>query len=229
MRKTILITLIACIASVAIAQEKEKRSVGDFSAVTVSSGIDLYLTQSDDVDLAVECRKDDLHKLQTEVEGSTLKIYMKGNANWGWTSKTVPKVYLSFKQLEKIVASGGSDIYGQTVIEQEYLKVSTSGGADIYVEVKTGEIKLTTSGGSDIKIKGTTDKLIASSSGGSDINARELKAQTVKVTSSGGSDAIVWAEKEIIANASGGSDITYYGNPEIKQLNESGAGDISHR
>ncbi|WP_430813010.1 head GIN domain-containing protein [Carboxylicivirga sp. RSCT41] len=229
MRKITLIALIACFTGLTFAQEKEKRSVGDFTAVSVSSGIDLYLTQSDAVALEVECLKDDLHKLRTEVEGSTLKIYMKGNGSWNWNSKSVPKVYLSFKQLEKIVASGGSDIYGQNTIEQEYLKVSTSGGADIYVEVKTGELKLTTSGGSDIKIKGTTKQLIASSSGGSDINARELKAQSVKVTTSGGSDAIVWAEKEITANASGGSDIVYYGNPEIKQLNESGAGDISHR
>jgi hypothetical protein len=229
MRKITLIALIACIASFVVAQEKEKRSVGEFTAVSVASGIDLYLTQSDAIDLEVVCRKDDLHKLKTEVEGSTLKIFMRGNSRWSWNSKSVPKVYLSFKQLEKIVASGGSDIYGQNTIVQEYLKVSSSGGSDIYADVNIKELKLTTSGGSDIKIKGTADKLIASSSGGSDINARELKAQTVKVTSSGGSDAIVWAEKEITANASGGSDITYYGNPEFKQLNESGAGDISHR
>ncbi|MCU4156294.1 DUF2807 domain-containing protein [Carboxylicivirga sp. A043] len=229
MRKITLIALIVCFAGVLVAQEKEKRSIGEFSSVSVSSGIDLYLTQSSAVELEVECRKDDLHRLRTEVEGKTLKIYMKGNSSWNWNNKTVPKVYLSFKQLEKLIASGGSDIYGQNTIDQEYLEVSTSGGADIYVEVKTTELKLTTSGGSDLKIKGTTDKLTASSSGGSDINARELKAQRVKVTSSGGSDAIVWAEKEIMANASGGSDIVYYGNPEIKQLNESGAGDISHR
>ncbi|WP_289054065.1 head GIN domain-containing protein [Carboxylicivirga marina] len=229
MRKTILLALVVLSASIATAQEKETRQVDDFSGISVSSGIDLYLTQSSENSLEVECRKGDIHKLITEVEGSTLKIYMKGNSSWNWNSKTVPKVYVSFKQVEKLMASGGSDVYGQNVIRQDYLKLSTSGGADVYVEVNTKVLKMTTSGGSDIKIKGTTDKLTASSSGGSDISARELKAQTVKVTTSGGSDAIVWAEKEIVANASGGSDITYLGNPEIKQLNESGAGDISHR
>jgi len=229
MRKITVIVLAIILSASITAQEKETRSVSDFSAISVSSGIDLYITQASEVALEVVCRKDDLHKLRTEVEGNTLKIFMKGNSSWNWNNKTVPKVYLSFTELHKLTASGGSDVYGQNVIEQTALNISSSGGADIYLEVKTADLKLTTSGGSDIKIKGATESLIASSSGGSDINARELKAQKVKVTTSGGSDALVWAEKEIVANASGGSDITYYGNPEIKQLNESGAGDISHR
>ncbi|MBR8538030.1 DUF2807 domain-containing protein [Carboxylicivirga sediminis] len=229
MRKLMMLTMLMLMATVVFAQEKEKRSVGDFTRITVSSGIDLYLSQADANDVEVECKKDDLHRLMTEVEGNTLKIYMKGNFSWNWSTKTTPKVYVSVKQLEALSASGGSDVYGQNVLEQPVLKLSSSGGSDVYIEVKSDELKLTTSGGSDIKIKGVVGQLIATSSGGSDINARDLKAETVKVTSSGGSDAIVWANKEIIANASGGSDIVFYGNPEIKQLNESGAGDISQR
>jgi hypothetical protein len=229
MRNLMMMAMFVLITTIAISQEKEKRAVGDFSQVAVSSGIDLYLTQAADEQLEVVCRKEMLHKLITEVEGNTLKVYIKGNGGWNWGNEAVPKVYVSFKQLESLEASGGSDVYGQNMVEQTVMKINTSGGSDVYIEVKTEDLTLTTSGGSDIKIKGTTDKLTASSSGGSDINARDLKAQMVKVTSSGGSDAIVYAEKEIIANASGGSDIVFYGNPQQKQLNESGAGDISQR
>lgn len=229
MRKFTTVVLALILASISFAQEKEIRKVSDFSGISVSSGIDLYVTQSSDSKVEVVCKKDDLHRLKTEVEGNTLKVYMKGNNSWSWNRKTAPKVYVSCQHVKNLVSSGGSDIYGQNVIVEPYMKISSSGGSDIYIEVKAEELKLTTSGGSDIKIKGTTDKLLASSSGGSDINARELKAQVVKVTTSGGSDAIVWAGKEIVANASGGSDIVYYGNPEHKNLNESGAGDISQR
>ena len=71
--------------------------------------------------------------------------------------------------------------------------------------------------------------LSASASGGSDIDAGALKAQKVKVSTSGGADAKVWAEKELTAKASGGSDIDYFGNPEIKNITESGGGDITQR
>lgn len=229
MRKTLTIVLSAFVFLTTIAQEKEKRAIDSFSNINVASGIDLYLTQGNSVDLEVVCSKDDLHRLITEVQGSTLKIYMKGNNSWSWNSKNTPKVYLTFEQLEAINASGGSDVYGQNTITLADFKITASGGADIYMDVNIEQLKMNTSGGSDIKIKGTTNTMHATASGGSDINARELKAQKVTVNSSGGADATVWAEREIIANASGGSDITYIGNPQHKQLNESGAGDISHR
>ncbi len=229
MRNVIMLTMLLLVVGIVTAQEKEKRSVADFNRIDVASGIDLYLTQADAIDVEVVCKKDDLHRLVTEVEGNTLKVYMKGNFSWNWSSSSTPKVYVSFKQMEALSASGGSDVYGQNVIAQAYLKLTSSGGSDVYIEVKSEDVKISTSGGSDIKINGTTNKLTATSSGGSDINARDLKAETVKVTSSGGSDAVVWAKKEIVANASGGSDIVFYGNPEHKQLNESGAGDITQR
>ncbi|TRX61580.1 head GIN domain-containing protein [Carboxylicivirga sp. M1479] len=229
MKRITLVALAVLLTLSSFSQEKEKRNVDDFDKISVSSGIDLYLTQSDGIEVDVTCGKSDIHRLKTEVVGSTLKIYMKGNGVWNWNSKTVPKVYVVFDQLEKLSASGGSDVHGQNEIQQNNLMILSSGGSDVYLELKTDELTLETSGGSDLKLSGTTQLLVASSSGGSDINARNLKAQKVKVSTSGGSDAIVWAEKEIVANASGGSDVTYYGNPQVKQLNESGAGDISHR
>jgi len=224
-----LLLLSFLFTTLLVAQEKEKRSIGDFSRISVSSGIDLYLTQADAVDLEVVCDKSDINRLKTEVEGNTLKIYMKGNSSWSWSKSNTPKVYVSFKNIEALLASGGSDIYGQNTITENSLSIKSSGGADIYAEIKTETVKISCSGGADVKIKGSTNYLEASASGGADINARELKAQKVKVNSSGGADAIVWAEKEIIANASGGSDIDYYGNPEIKQVSESAAGDINKR
>ena len=223
----IAIFFMAVFVSTAAGQEKETRTIGDFTRISVGSGIDLYITQGDNIELVVEATKDRLHKIITEVKDNQLKIYTKDKYNWGWDK--APKVYLTFKQLERLTAGGGADVYGKTIIKAEKLQVTTSGGADAYLHVQTEKLKLITSGGSDIKIKGETQTLYAEASGGSDINAKELKAQSVKVSTSGGADASVWAEKEITASASGGSDIDFYGNPEVKNLNESGAGDISQK
>nr|WP_321410859.1 head GIN domain-containing protein [uncultured Carboxylicivirga sp.] len=209
------------------AQEKEQRTVSDFSKIEVSSGVNLYITQGEDIELIVEGDKSEMHKIITEVSNNTLKIYNKRNYMWG--VKQAPKVYLTFKQLEELIAGGGSDVYGQSVLNAIKIKISTSGGADAYLEVVADEITLNSSGGSDIKIKGTTPKLIATASGGSDIDAGALKAQVADVTTSGGADAKVWVEKELTAKASGGSDIDYYGNPSLKNINESGGGDITQR
>ncbi len=221
------IALMAAMVSFTTAQEKETRTIGDFNRILVSSGIDLYITQGDDIELVVEATKDRMHKIITEVKDNQLKIYTKDKFDWGWDK--APKVHLTFKQLERLTAGGGADVYGKNILKAEKLEITTSGGADAYLHVETDKLKLSTSGGSDIKIKGETQTLYAEASGGSDINAQELKAQSVKVSTSGGADATVWAEKELTASASGGSDIDYYGNPEVKNLNESGAGDITQK
>jgi len=228
-QKLTLLFIASLFVTTLTAQEKEKRTISDFTSINVSSGIDLYITQGDAIELEVECDKSVLHRLITKVEGNTLKVYMKSSSGWNWSDNKVPKVYVSYKNLNELNANGGADVYSQNTINSSDLTIKSSGGADIYAEVKSDNVKINSSGGADVKIKGTTNKLTASASGGSDINARELKAQIVKVNSSGGADAIVWAEKEITANASGGSDIDYYGNPEKKSVSESGAGDINQR
>jgi len=209
------------------AQEKETRTIGDFSKIKVSSGINLYITQGDEIEVMIECDKSEMHKIITEVHNNTLNIYNEKNYMWGINK--APKVYLTFRNIDEINCGGGADVYGQNTINVERLKVTTSGGADAYIEVIAKDVILSTSGGSDIKIKGTTTNLDASASGGSDIHAAELKAQNVTVKTSGGADAKVWAEKLLTAKASGGSDIDYFGNPERKDINESGGGDISQR
>ncbi len=209
------------------AQEKEQRTVSSFSKIEVSSGINLYITQGDELNLTVESVKGEIHKIITEVSNNTLKIYNKRNYNWGFNH--TPKVYLTVTQLQEITASGGSDVYCQNTINAERLKITTSGGADAYIDANTNEINIKSSGGSDIKIKGKTDKLIATASGGADINAHGLKAQIVDVNASGGADVSVWAEKELTAKASGAGDINYYGNPSIKNISESVAGDVNQR
>lgn len=225
--RTITMLILAFSTLGLFAQEKETRTIGDFSKIDVSSGVNLYITQGNNIDLVVESDKSDMHKIITEVDGTTLRIYNKKSYNWGMNK--APKVYLTFKELEAISCNGGADVYGQNLIVSEKIKISTSGGADAYLEIQSSDVILSTSGGSDIKIKGTTVNLEASASGGSDINANELKAENVTVKASGGGDAKVWATKQLTAKASGGGDIDYYGSPEIKNITESGGGDISKK
>ncbi|MCU4175268.1 head GIN domain-containing protein [Carboxylicivirga sp. N1Y90] len=223
----LLISLISLGFNTIQAQEKENRTIGDFTKIEVSSGINLYITQGDEIDLLVESEKSELHKIITKVDNGTLRIYNKNSYNWGM--KKAPKVRLTFKEISSISCNGGADVYSQNTIKAENLRVTTSGGADAYLDVVCNDVSLKTSGGSDIKIKGTTKNLKASASGGSDIHANDLKALVVEVNTSGGADASVWAVESISAKASGGGDIDYHGNPKVKNITESGGGDITQK
>jgi len=207
--------------------DRQTRQVTGFHGVTVSSGINLYLTQKSVEEVVVESESDDLDQIITKVEDGILKITMKQRSwfNFGWNHKS-PKVYVSFKTLDKLDASSGSDVYSQSVLKVENLSLHASSGSDVKLELDANEVNLETSSGSDISLKGKANLFKASASSGSDIKADEFQTKKCIASTSSGSDIEVYASEEINASASSGGDITYRGNPAIKNVNESSGGDV---
>jgi hypothetical protein len=107
--------------------------------------------------------------------------------------------------------------------------VSASSGSDLTIDVFYKNLKLDTSSGSDANLSGKVKYLTASSSSGSDLDARNLESVICNVSVSSGSDATVNVSEELEASASSGGDIDYYGNPSVKNIDESSGGDVSHK
>ncbi len=229
-KKQLLLSILSLFISFSVfaemqETEREERQLKDFTAIVVSSGIDVYITQADEFSVEVEASKNVMHRIITELRGNTLHVYVKGKFRWG--SKDIRKVFISAPEINKLVASGGADIHGSTPLKTELLVLTSSGGADIYVSVKTSTVKMTSSGGADISVDGSCDQVNAVASGGADINAKKLIAQYVNATASGGGTIEVYASERIYATASGGGDINYTGSPKDKQISESGGGDVT--
>lgn len=216
----IAIVVIALSAnSIAIkAQENKDIAISNFNEVSVSNGIDLYLTQSSSENIRVNAHTDLLKNVVVEKKGNNLNIRYKDNISWGRLFKGQSiKVYVNYKTLQAISASGGSDVYSQNTLKTDKLSISASGGSDIDLNVVAKDIQIQTSGGSDVNIKGNATNMEASSSGGSDIDALGFVVENARVTASGGSDTNVHVTKALDVTASGGSDVNYKGNPAVKK------------
>lgn len=211
------------------ANAQNRNGLKNFHAVQVSSGIDLYLTQSSEEAVAVSASSEEYRdKIITEVVDGVLKIYYEKNTNWNWGSLSGNKklkAYVSIKNLDKLSASGGSDVAFESVIKSNKLSISISGGSDLKGEVACDDLSLTASGGSDAHLKGRAAKARISASGGSDVGGYGLITDVCNVISSGGSDVYITVNKEMDANASGGSDIHYKGNATAR-TSKSGSSDI---
>lgn len=201
----------------------------DFNAIKVSAGIDLYLKMGETEEVKVVADGDIIDKVITEVKDGTLKIYMKQNNGWNWGQTKSRKVYVSVKELVKLDASSGSDVNSENMLTGETLDVKASSGSDVNLEVHYKNFSVDTSSGSDARISGKTKNLEAEASSGSDIQAQDLESVNCKVSVSSGSDATVNVSEELYAKASSGGDIRYYGNPEVKDINESSGGDVTHK
>jgi hypothetical protein len=206
---------------------RQTRNVSEFHGISVSSGIDLYLTQKDVEEVVVEADADELDKIITKVEGGILKIYIKEKSwfNLNWTKES-RKVYVSFKTIDKLEASAGSDVVSHSILNLEKLDLDASSGSDIKLELNASEVSAESSSGSDITLKGKANSIEVNSSSGSDIDAAEFQTKKCIASVSSGADIRVNVTEQLDASASSGGDISYSGNPEKKDINESSGGDV---
>ncbi len=232
--KQIFFSLIALtlltISTSAFAEKTETRNVGgSFNGIDVSSGIDLYIRMGETEEVKIVADNDIIDKIITKVEGGVLKIYVKQNNWFNWSGNEKRKAYVTVKELKSIDASAGSDVKSENNLKGDDLKVSASSGSDLTLDLFCKNLKVDTSSGSDAKLSGKVKYLTASSSSGSDLDARNLESVICKVSVSSGSDATVNVSEELEASASSGGDIDYYGNPSVKNIDESSGGDVSHK
>jgi hypothetical protein len=239
MQKFLLFMLISAFSLNSRAQNEkiiadknaETRNVKGFHAIRVFGGIDLYLTQGNDEAVAISAADADVRqRIRTEVEDGVLKIYMDNKGmHWGWHDMKL-KAYVSFKNLEELVASGGSDIYPQSKLKVDKLDLRLSGGSDLKdASVDIRELFIDQSGGSDVHISGQVQNLKVDASGGSDLHGYDLTTDNCNISASGGSDARITVNKELNVNASGGSDIYYKGTGVIRDMRTSGSSSISKK
>jgi hypothetical protein len=191
--------------------ETVERSISDnFTEIKVSRGLDVYLTQSDDVSLIVEA-DENLHDIIiTEVDNGVLRITTDENISFSKSKK----VMVTFKDIKKISATSGSDVFSTNTIVTDNLELTTTSGSDMELDINVQVADCRSTSGSDLRVSGRTDKLYAEATSGSDIKAGNLKAKVSEARATSGADITLNTSEELYAKATSGGDIKYYGNPE---------------
>lgn len=230
--KKLLFSLVAFISLSALAQDKkvindpnavERTLNGSFTAISVSSGIDLYLTQGNEEKIAVSASDEKhLDRLKTEVVNGTLKIYYD-NKGVTWKSENRKlKAYVSFKTLEKLKAAAGSDVSVTGTINTDNLEMDVSSGAGFTGAINVKTISADISSGASVKISGKADKLTVDVSSGADFKGYDFITDYCDAKASSGASVHVTINKELSAKASGGADIRYKGTALIRDIKTSG-------
>lgn len=260
--KNILLVLMVTLTGSLLAQQNlnvlhdknaQLRKVGGFTAIKVSSAIDLYLSQSDKNEVAVSASEDEIRdRIITEVEGNTLIIKMQntnGWFNWKTWNNVKTKAYVSVKELNALTASGASNVHvlgplssnklklnmsGASDLKEANLQIGTllidiSGASNVKANIKATNIAIDGSGASDIQLEGITDDLSVNLSGACHAKLYKLAAKGAILDVSGASNADVNVSDMIKAKAAGASDINYIGNATVKESSNSGASKIKHR
>ena len=192
---------------------KENREViEDFTVVSASEGLDVFVSQGSDFDISVEADENIIDLIGTDIRDGKLKVHAIENIG-----RATKKVYVTLPEVTGLYASSGADLVSQGSIEAEKVKLDSSSGADIKVELDADEVDANSSSGADIRINGQANLFYADASSGSDIKAKDFLVKTCNANASSGADITVNVSESLTADASSGADISYTGDASVQK------------
>lgn len=216
-----LVLIITC--SSGWGQESETRSIGSFSGVKVTEGIDVYLKKGDKESVRVVVTGIQLNNVITEVSGSYLKVHMRdgnyhGNVN--------AKVYVTYVKVNKLSASSAGSLYSEGALEADDMEISASSAGSIEVTLKANSVNASVSSAGEIELQGKTGSLDIDASSAGQIDAYDLEAQKVSAEASSAGSLKITVTEDLKAHASSGGSIRYHGNPNKSMTDSSSGGSV---
>jgi hypothetical protein len=235
--KKLFLSLVTLITVTAFAQEKtvvtdanaQKRTLtSSFTGITVSDGVDLYLTQGNEESLAVSASEQKyMDRFKTEVENGILKIYFdKSGINWALNDKRKLKAYVSFKTLEKLHASGGANVKLEGTVDAGNLDLKFTSGAAFEGNLKAKDLTVEQNSGSAINISGNAEKINVEVSSGAVFKGYDLAVDYCDAKASSGGGVRITINKELSAKANSGGGVRYKGDAVIKDINVNSGGSV---
>lgn len=204
---------------------EQNRKVSSFDEIKVSRGINVYISQGNEIKVVVKADENLLDVIRTEVDNHTLKITTTENIRRA-TSK---KVYVTLPEISGISAVAGSNVFSENVLRSKSLEISGSAGSNVKLEVDAEKINASASAGSNIKLEGKAGAFTGKASSGANIKAEELSAKECNAGVSSGANLWITVSNDLDAHASSGGNIIYYGQPKSTNIESSSGGNIVKR
>ncbi len=232
-----MLFMLLCICTTFVAAAQKNTEISDvnatkrtlnasFSAITVTDGITLYLTDGNEESLAVSFSEEKYEsRFKTVVEDGTLKITFNNDGiNWNDNRKRKLKAYVSFKTLNKLTASGGSDVILTAPIKVSDLDLKFTSGTRLTGKINASNISISQNSGSEIIISGEAQKITVEATSGASFKGYDFNVDYCSARATSGAAIRVSINKELEAKANSGGAIHYKGSGVIKDVNVNSGG-----
>lgn len=191
---------------------EESRDIPEeFTAVTASEGLDVFVSQGADFSIRVEADENVIELIGTDIRDGKLKVHAIKNIG-----RATKNIYVTLPEVTGLYASSGADLIVRGSVETGKIRLDSSSGADLQVDLMADEVEASCSSGADIRVSGRANLLYADASSGSDIKAQDLEVKTCHANASSGADIGLLVTESLTADASSGADIRYSGDARVE-------------
>ncbi|HMP99851.1 MAG TPA: DUF2807 domain-containing protein, partial [Cyclobacteriaceae bacterium] len=118
--KKLLIVILSLLNLNLHAQERESRDLAAFTGIRAAEGIDVYVKKGSKHLAEIVASGVSTSSIITDVSGGTLRIHMREGT---YRSRSV-KVYVTYVELEKLMASSGANIFTEDIIKSTKMHMS---------------------------------------------------------------------------------------------------------
>lgn len=184
----------------------------DFTEVTASEGLMVYVSQSSEFSIEVEADENVIDLIATDIRNGKLRIHAEENIG-----RATKNIYVTLPKVSALGSSSGAHLETKTTIKSNELEIDASSGAILDLQVQTTEIDIDASSGANLAIGGYADDAVIDVSSGGNINAKDLQTKTCNAEASSGGNMKVQVSDRLYADAGSGGNISYTGEPSVEQ------------
>ena len=189
----------------------DTRSVNEeFTAISASEGLEVYVTQADNFSISVEADENVIDLIGTDISNNMLKIHAIKNIG-----NATKKVYVSLPKISELKSSSGSQLTAENTINSSRLTIDSSSGSIVTVEVNADNLDIDASSGANIRINGTSGNTTIDASSGANLSAKELTTKFCDAEASSGANVSIFVSESLSADASSGGNISYSGKAKL--------------
>lgn len=224
---TLLLVVIATSCSFAQKQTFTNKTypIDFFDSVESDVVGNIIYTQSDRVSVRAEGDKELVDRLRITERNGVLSIGHTGNFKSRKKQKLT--IYISSPTIYAIDTEGVGNWFMKGRVDADNLEIDFDGVGNFEaLDLYSNNIKVDYEGVGNLTLGGTTSFVEVFSEGVGNVNTQNLIAEEAVIRSSGVGSVKCYASEVIDLTNSGVGGITYYGNPAVKNLNNSGVGKI---
>jgi len=206
--------------------------VENFKKVIVSPHIQVNFVQGDKESVRIESISVSEDKLNVEVSGSTLQIYLEGAKMVTKSEKSddykgrhdiyegnIVKATVTYKTLEELSLRGEEKFICESPLELDKFVLTIYGESNVLLhEVKMKNMNTTIYGEGYLEIQSGSigrHKIVAY--GESEVKAMDVASYTAKVTAYGEANIRLQVADELKITSYGEANISYTGDPNVKK------------
>ncbi len=205
-----------------IVTEDQRTINADFTSISASEGLDVYVTQGNDFEIVVEADENVIDLIGTDIKNGRLRIHAVENIG-----RATKNIYVTLPEITGLETSSGADLITKNLIKGRNIDLNASSGSSLeIIELKAEKVTADASSGADIKVAGDTKSLYGHASSGSDIKARNLNTKICEANASSGAGITINVSESLTAKASSGGNIHYTGDATVEHK-KSSSGSVS--